>query len=53
MKNEQKFILECIHSFLGNYNVGKLKMLYESTNDQKLNLLISQQNLEGFLYHSI
>ena len=51
MKNEQKFMLECIHTFLGNYNVGKLKMLYESTNDQKLNLLISQQNLGGFLYH--
>jgi len=51
MKNEQKFILECIRAFLGDYNVGKLKMLYGSINEQKLNLFISQQNLEGFFYH--
>ena len=51
MKNEQKFILECIHAFLDDYNVEKLKMLYESTNDRKLNLLIGQQSLEGFFYH--
>lgn len=51
MKNEQKFILECLHAFLGDYNIEKLKILYKSTDHQRLNLLIIRQNLEGFFYH--
>ncbi len=51
MKNEQKFIFECIHAFLGDYNIERLETLYQSTNHKKLNLLIINQNLEGFFYH--
>lgn len=51
MKNEQKFILECVHAFLGDCNNEKLETLYGSIDHQKLNLLIRQQNLEGFFYY--
>jgi len=51
MKNEQKFIIECIRAFLGSYNAKRLKRLYRLTNNQELNALISQQNLEGLFYH--
>ena len=51
MKNEQKFIIECIKAFLGNYDAKRLQRLYRSTNKKKLNALISRQNLEGFFYH--
>jgi hypothetical protein len=51
MKNEQKFIIECIRAFLGSYDAERLKILYRLTNKKRLNALIGHQNLEGFFYH--
>lgn len=51
MITERNFISECIRAFLGNCNAKKLNKLYKSTNKQKLNALISQQNLEGLFYN--
>ncbi len=49
--NEQKFITECIRAYLGNHNVQKLEKLYRSVDLEKLDGLITQQNIEGFFYH--
>ena len=51
MKTEQKFIAESIRAFLGHYNVKKLSRLFKSTDSQKLNSLIAEQNIAGYFYY--
>ena len=51
MKNEQKFIAENIRAFLGHCNTKKLNKLFGSIDVQKLNALITEQNIAGYFYH--
>ena len=51
MKNEDKFVLESISSFLGNYNPQKLKKIYESCSNKTLSRIIKGHNIGGFFYY--
>jgi hypothetical protein len=50
MRNEQKFISECILAFLGNRNYKKLKKLYKLINVKILNILIVNYGIAGYFY---
>ena len=49
--NEKKFITECIRTYSGNINTGRIEKLYRSVNLRKLDEIIIQQNIAGFFYH--
>ncbi|MHB1346660.1 MAG: nucleotidyltransferase family protein [Candidatus Humimicrobiaceae bacterium] len=48
MKNEQRFIAECIRAFLGHYDKKKLKRSFEKAEIKTLNNIIFRQNIAGY-----
>ena len=50
MKNEKRFITECIKAFLGDPDPVKLRILFKAVDIGKLNDLMINQRMAGFLY---
>ena len=51
MRSEERFIVECISTFLEDNDTGRLKTLYTRLDPERLNDLIIRQNIAGFFYY--